>query len=289
MSGFLSLLVAIGLAIATGLLLLIRRLKPGVWRSVAAIPLAVMAGYGAFLIVGATTYEVTDTFGLNFNESLEVLIGIVGGVSSFALFLYFGLRGGPGATRASAPRPRPAKQAPATPAPRGAPDIFISYKREERREVGEIARRLEALGLTVWFDAELRSGTSFDAEIDRNVRAAKCVLVCWSPGAVASEWVRGEATIGRQRGVLAAAILKPCDLPAPFNLIHAEDLTAGTGPENPAWLALAERIGALLGRPGLAPFEAMGEATDRGAIADWLRDHADDPLFDRAVAMLRSA
>ncbi len=57
-----------------------------------------------------------------------------------------------------------------------------------------IARKLEELKLKVWFDAELRSGTSFDTEIDRQVRAAKCVLVCWSPGAVASDWVRGEAT-----------------------------------------------------------------------------------------------
>lgn len=134
-------------------------------------------------------------------------------------------------------------------------DVFISYKRDERALVERIATRLKALNLSVWFDAHLSSGAAFDAEIDHHVRTAKCVLVCWSPGAVASDWVRGEATIGRQRGVLAAAVLVPCSLPAPFNLIHTSDLGIGTGPHNPEWLSLLERIGRLVDRPGLATYE----------------------------------
>lgn len=127
-------------------------------------------------------------------------------------------------------------------------DVFISYRRDERTRVREIARKLESMSLRVWFDAELRSGTAFDAEIDRQVRTAKCVLVCWSPSAVQSDWVRGEATIGRQRGVLAAVLLEPCDLPSPFNLTHTNDLTGGVGEENPEWLQLLQRIGDLVGR-----------------------------------------
>lgn len=168
------------------------------------------------------------------------------------------------------------------------PDVFISYKRDERAIVGAIANRLEALKVSVWFDAELRSGTSFDAEIAQQVRAARCVLVCWSPGAVESDWVRSEATIGRQRGVLAAALLKPCDLPPPFNLVHANDLQAGATHANPEWIATLVRIGELVGRPGLSGYEALGPAPDRRALADWLAANPQDPLFDSAAQRLKS-
>lgn len=166
------------------------------------------------------------------------------------------------------------------------PDVFISYKRDQRQDVVEIARRLEALRLQVWFDAELRSGTTFDSEIEKRVRAAKCVLVCWSPGAVASEWVRAEATVGRQRGVLAACLLRDCDLPPPFNLVHVDDLRAGVGPQNAEWLRLLERVGELVGRPGLAKYEAAG--ADRDALQAWIAEFPDDVLRDDALARLQS-
>lgn len=126
----------------------------------------------------------------------------------------------------------------------------------------------------------------FDAEIELQVRAAKCVLVAWSPGAVASEWVRSEATIGRQRDVLAACILGACDLPPPFNLVHADDLQNGIGPHNPAWIQLLERVGALVGRPGIAAYEAA--QADRTTLAAWMAANPNDPLFDAAVARLRA-
>jgi hypothetical protein len=208
-----------------------------------------------------------------------------------AMKLFFPLRGA-GSAPTQKPGPAAAPKV-ATTAPRpvpssSPPDVFISYKRDERSEVLAIARRLEALKLRVWFDAEMRSGTTFDSEIDRQVRSARAVLVCWSPGAVESDWVRGEATIGRQRNVLAAAMLKPCDLPTPFNLVHAEDLTGGIGPQNPEWLRLVERLGALVGRPGLAAYEELESAGDRNRYAAWIAAHAADPLLDTAVARLKA-
>jgi hypothetical protein len=195
------------------------------------------------------------------------------------------------AQQPAAPGPAPARPqaAKANAPPSGPPpDVFISYKRDERPEVLAIARRLEALKLRVWFDAEMRSGTTFDSEIDRQIRSASVVLVCWSPGAIASDWVRGEATIGRQRNVLAAAFLKPCDLPAPFNLVHADDLTAGARPSNPEWLKVVERIGMLTGRPGLAAFEALELAPDKSAYAAWIAGNSSDPLVDVAVSRLKA-
>lgn len=131
-------------------------------------------------------------------------------------------------------------------------DVFISYKREERPAVERIATLLRDAGLTVWFDARLPSGQSFDEEINRELRAAKAVLVCWSPAAIASDWVRAEATIGRERDVLVAVMLTPTQLYPPFNLVHANDLTEWDGSETaPGWLAALARIGTLTGRTDL--------------------------------------
>lgn len=194
------------------------------------------------------------------------------------------------APSALVPQPPPdQRQQAATIAPIAAPDVFISYKREEREIVEIIAHRLEALKVKVWFDAELRSGTSFDSEIDRQVRAAKCVLVCWSPGATASDWVRGEATIGRQRGVLAAALLKPCDLPSPFNLVHAEDLSGGIDQRPLEWQRLLERIGPLVGRSGLAEYVRLESAPVATELALWMARNPGDALFDLAAARLKAS
>lgn len=131
-------------------------------------------------------------------------------------------------------------------------DVFISYKREERAQVERIAERLKGLGLSVWFDSRLPSGESFDEEINREIHDAKCVLVCWSPGAVQSQWVRAEAAIGRERDVLATVMLAPTRLYPPFNLIHTIDLSKWDGRDtDPAWLGTIGRIGALTGRQDL--------------------------------------
>lgn len=275
-------------AVTTGMIILIigaflaRRIPILPVKVIVSILIAALFGLASFWATGASTYFMVGT------EQIAIPIGVVGGLIGVGATFLIVFRP-PGAKTA----PRPARASRSTtsrqqPRDNTPSDVFISYKRDERSEVLQIAERLRALKLKVWFDADLRSGTSFDSEIDRHIRRAKCVLACWSPGAVASDWVRGEATIGRERGVLAAAILKPCDLPAPFNLVHAEDLTVGIGPENRAWFRLLDRIGALVGRPGLGAYELAVASRDRGAIAAWMGEHPHDPLFDEASALLRS-
>jgi hypothetical protein len=131
-------------------------------------------------------------------------------------------------------------------------DVFISYKREERALVERIALALQELGISVWFDAALLTGGAFHEEIEREVKAAKAVLVCWTEEAVRSRWVLGEAQIGLDRGVLIPITLSTTSLPPPFNTVHAQSLGGWRGGHgDPAWLALLDRLGALVGRPGL--------------------------------------
>lgn len=163
-------------------------------------------------------------------------------------------------------------------------DVFISYQRAEREAVQIIANKLVELRVNIWFDAKLRPGGSFDEEIATAINEAKAVLTCWTPAALASEWVRGEATMARQDDRLVACFLEPTTLIPPFNLTHAEDLSAWAGQEdNPAWLKLLERIGELINRPGLAGFYAVmrPEATV-DEIKAWADTNGADPLADVA-------
>lgn len=139
-------------------------------------------------------------------------------------------------------------------------DVFISYKREERVAVERLAQELSALGLSVWFDASLSAGEAFADEIDREARAAKVILVCWSPAARGSAWVKSEALIGFTSNTLAACYVAGpdgFDPPAPFNAIHAEDLRSWiTSPSaaHAGWKSLLRRIGDLCGRADLESF-----------------------------------
>jgi hypothetical protein len=262
---------------------------------VGAFLVGLVAAAIAFMVVSIPIENMT----MGSDNELMLLTGFVMAVAAallaslFVVNRFFPATTSPQKTRARSTEPRNITETEttrraATSAPlKPSADVFISYKRDERAEVYAIAQRLEALKLRVWFDAEMRSGTTFDAEIDRQVRDAKAVLVCWSPGAVASDWVRGEAMIGRERGVLAAAILKPCSLPAPFNLVHADNLASGIGPRNPEWLAAVERIGALAGRPGLASYERLELGADKAAYAAWIAANSGDPLLEAAVERLK--
>lgn len=131
-------------------------------------------------------------------------------------------------------------------------DVFISYKREERVRVQRIASALEQKGLSVWFDASLEAGDTFSSQINREARAAKAVVVCWTPAASHSPWVIGEADIGRERQVLAPVFLESTELPPPFNALHSFDLTNWDGDDREEqWVALLDRIGTLVGREDL--------------------------------------
>lgn len=60
-------------------------------------------------------------------------------------------------------------------------DIFISYKSERQAAAQHLARILELNGYSVWYDYGLLSGRDFSRQIERELRAAKAVIVMWCP------------------------------------------------------------------------------------------------------------
>ena len=126
-------------------------------------------------------------------------------------------------------------------------DIFLSYARQDRPTARVFAECLAEEGFSVWWDASLHSGETFDEVIEQRLRDAKAVVVLWSPRSVASRWVRAEATLADRRNKLAPAIIEPCDRPIIFELTHAAELAEWHGDRSdPRWQSFVFDLHRLL-------------------------------------------
>ena len=129
-------------------------------------------------------------------------------------------------------------------------DIFISYSREDRETAKRLAAALETYGWSAWWDTRLKSGEVWDEVIERELQAARSVVVLWSASSVNSRWVRKEARYGETQGALFPALIDDVDIPLTFRDIHAEDLNGWSG--DPSHLGFRDLVDALvisLGEP----------------------------------------
>jgi TonB family protein len=108
-------------------------------------------------------------------------------------------------------------------------DVFISYARDDRDWVQALARQIEGQGLSVWWDIHNRPGQSFDTQIERELNAAKSVIVVWSKDSVGSRWVRAEAGDAMERGILVPILKDAIVPPLAFRQIHCANLSGWTG------------------------------------------------------------
>ncbi len=103
-------------------------------------------------------------------------------------------------------------------------DIFVSYARVDKARVAPLVAALEARGWSVWWDPEIAPGQEFDRQIARELDAAKAVIVVWTPMSVDSRWVRGEARLAADRGVLVPVRFEHARLPIDALALHTTDL-----------------------------------------------------------------
>ena len=108
-------------------------------------------------------------------------------------------------------------------------DIFISYASEDRDRAGRIASMLESCGWSVWWDRKIVVGQAFDKTIEDELEAAKCVIVLWSQVSIDSEWVKNEAAVAADRGVLVPALIDRVKLPIEFRRRQCAELVAWDG------------------------------------------------------------
>jgi GTPase SAR1 family protein/RNase P subunit RPR2 len=105
-------------------------------------------------------------------------------------------------------------------ADRFAYDVFLSHNSKDKPRVRELADKLRAAGLRVWFDEwALKPGDDIYLAIERGLEAARAQVLCLSPAALGSEWValerstvlfRDPANSGRR---FIPLLLADCDLP----------------------------------------------------------------------------
>ncbi len=126
-------------------------------------------------------------------------------------------------------------------------DVFISYSRNDRDKVQFIAEALEREGIGVWWDPEIPPGESFSKVIDRQLKAAKCIIVVWSQSSIHSNWVQEEADDGQMRNLLVPVMIDEVDLPRGFKRLQTADLRNWRGDKNdPNWQLISSQVKKLV-------------------------------------------
>jgi adenylate cyclase len=133
-------------------------------------------------------------------------------------------------------------------------DVFVSYARSDKGLVAPIVSAIEALGWSVWWDPEIDAGQQFDDRIEAELKAAKAVLVVWTPTSVVSRWVRGEAREAADRGTLVPVRFAGATLPMDVRAIHTTELDGwGDDAQSAQFRALLRSLTAMISRQGGSP------------------------------------
>jgi TolB-like protein/Tfp pilus assembly protein PilF len=110
-------------------------------------------------------------------------------------------------------------------------DVFVSYKAEDRKRVQPLVQALQADGCTVWWDEHIATGDEWRETIERELDAAKCVIVIWSKRSVGPEghFVRDEAARAQRRHVYVPVLIDAVDPPLGFGESQAASLRGWRG------------------------------------------------------------
>ena len=128
-------------------------------------------------------------------------------------------------------------------------DVFVSYARSDKALVAPLVAAVEAQGWSVWWDPEIATGEEFDDQIEAAIKAAKAMLVVWTPVSVASRWVRGEAREAAELGILVPVRFDAARLPMDVRAIHTTDLDGWyENPASPPFQDMLRALGAMIAR-----------------------------------------
>lgn len=127
-------------------------------------------------------------------------------------------------------------------------DVFLSYARQDKFLVGELAYALTREGWNVWWDSEILPGQAFTSAIEQELRQARCVVVVWSQHSVTSQWVRDEASQAAGRGVLIPVLVENVTPPLGLQAGQNADLRNWDGTvSHPGFVALARALQRIAG------------------------------------------
>ena len=148
-----------------------------------------------------------------------------------------------------------------------APDIFLSYNREDQARAKLFAEAFEAQGFKVWWDVGLKTGEAYDQVTEKALREAKAVVVLWSKRSVESRWVRAEATLADRNKTLVPCMIEPCDRPIMFELTQTAELSHWQGEaSDKAWAAFLGDVRRFVAKDAAPPVTAS--AAEPASIAE---------------------
>lgn len=128
-------------------------------------------------------------------------------------------------------------------------DVFVSYAREDRARAEQVANGLIAAGLEVFWDNEIPPGQTWADYIESKLAQCKVLIVLWSETSTKSQWVREEARLGRDRGLLIPAMIDASQAPFGFGEVQAANLADWRGDaDNPNWRRFVEAVRAAASR-----------------------------------------
>jgi len=104
-------------------------------------------------------------------------------------------------------------------------DVFIGYASADRPLAKALAERLEARGLTVWWDTDLIGGDLFHAVLEQKIDGAGKVVILWTQTSRVSGFVIDEANRGKAQGKLVPVEVDDAQSPMGFGDIHKLNLS----------------------------------------------------------------
>jgi len=112
----------------------------------------------------------------------------------------------------------------------GLASIFVSYSRSDREDVLPIINALSERGHLVWWDGLLEGGDRFSQITENALETSDVVLVAWTKTSINSDWVRDEATRGRDRRCMLSVSLDGTEPPLGFRQVQYIDLSGRGDP-----------------------------------------------------------
>jgi TolB-like protein/tetratricopeptide (TPR) repeat protein len=150
-------------------------------------------------------------------------------------------------------------------------DVFVSYARNDKARVAPLVAAIEAAGWSVWWDPAITPGQEFDRQIAAELESAAAVLVVWTPGSVASRWVRGEAREAADRDILVPVRFDAAVLPIDLRALHTTELDEWSNDEgSPQIQEVLRALGSVIARrapPSVPISSGAPSASARGDSA----------------------
>ena len=147
-------------------------------------------------------------------------------------------------------------------------DVFISYKAEDRRRIQPLVQALQADGYSVWWDQHIGAGDQWRQTIERQLDAAKCVIVAWSKRSIGPEghFVRDEASRAQRRHVYVPILLDAVEPPLGFGESQATALRGWRGDRSDTrYQAILAAVQRTAGKGGAPAATASKRGIDRRA------------------------